>query len=66
MDSIWDDTSWMRLLEPEGPWRDVGRPIGGPEWQRDNTPRVVYDSGWYCRVPGKPLPPIEAFRVPKS
>ena len=29
----------------------------GPE------PRVTHDSGWYCPIPGRPLPPIQAFEV---
>jgi hypothetical protein len=36
--------------------------------QRDeiNRPRVVFDSGWYTPTPGRPLPPIESFRIPRG
>jgi hypothetical protein len=27
-------------------------------------PHVVFDSCWYCPIPGRPLPPIEAFEIP--
>jgi hypothetical protein len=25
---------------------------------------TVFDSGWYCPIPGKSLPPIESFKIP--
>ena len=31
--------------------------------QERNTPRRVYDSGWYQHNPGDPLPDIETFRI---
>lgn len=41
--------------------RELGLPVDEPPGPRGE---VTHDSGWYCPIPGRQLPPIEWFEVP--